>query len=172
MFVFQGVSTNNHISTAASPFRPADTEKIRAVIKEADELIKKAPNRTADGSMEELRNNAHVFKGLRVKEGRNRVHSINSTDSIDSDISDSTMNGMEDFKFTYEEEADPETFFIPYTWSVIVCTVTSSLLEWDKKNIKVFPIIHHAAGASRNEIEDDLTASSTNEFVQNVDDVV
>lgn len=135
---------------------------------EANELIQKAPNRSAEKSMEELRNNSHVFKGLKVKDGRRRVHSINSTDSIDSDISDSTMNGMADFKFTYEEEADPETFFIPYLWSVIVCTVASSLVEWDKRNIKVFAITHHARGAK----EDDAPLNDNNNFCEDVDSVV
>jgi len=159
---------NTILKSKSCPFRPTDTEKIRAVIKVADELINKIPNRTASLSMEELRKNVHLFKGLRVKEGRKRVHSINSTDSVDSDISDSTMNGMEDFKFTYEEEADPETFFLPYTWSVIVCTATSSMLEWDKKNIKVFPIMHHAHDPSKKE----LSSSSTGEFVEDVDEMV
>jgi len=50
------------------------------------------------------------------------------------------------FTFTYEEEADPETFFVPYIWEVIVCVATSSVLEWSKPNILVFPLLedpHH-----------------------------
>ena len=36
--------------------------------------------------------------------------------SIDITISDSTLNGMmEDFKFTYEEKGDLETFFVPFS---------------------------------------------------------
>lgn len=141
-------------------------------MKEAIRIINTVPNRTADESMEELRNNSHVFKGLRIKEGRKRVHSINSNDSINSDISDSTMNGMEDFKFTYEEEADPETFFIPYTWSVIVSTVTSGLLEWDKKNIKVFPIMQYDFNDSDSTAGEGFPINDTNDFVQDVDNVV
>jgi hypothetical protein len=47
----------------------------------------------------------------------------------------------EDFTFTYEEEADPEIFFVPYVWEVIVCVMTSASIEWDKNRIKVFPLL-------------------------------
>jgi hypothetical protein len=47
----------------------------------------------------------------------------------------------EDFQFTYEEEADPEVFFVPYIWEVIVCAVTASTVEWEKHAIQVFPLL-------------------------------
>jgi hypothetical protein len=47
----------------------------------------------------------------------------------------------EDFIFTYEEEADPEIFFVPYVWEVIVCVVTSSSVAWDKNRIQIFPLL-------------------------------
>ena len=47
----------------------------------------------------------------------------------------------EDFTFTYEEEADPEIFFVPYVWEVIVCAVTSTSVEWNKNRIRVFPLL-------------------------------
>ena len=47
----------------------------------------------------------------------------------------------DDFTFTYEEEADPEIFFVPYVWDVIVCVMTSSTMEWDKSHINVFPLL-------------------------------
>ena len=47
----------------------------------------------------------------------------------------------EDFTFTYEEEADPEIFFVPYVWEVIVCAVTSTSIEWNKGRIQVFPLL-------------------------------
>jgi len=80
------------------------------------------------------------------------------------------MNGMEDFKFTYEEEADPETFFVPYVWEVIVSTVTSSSLEWDRMNIKVFAIMRHVVdGLSEG---GEVLAANANEFAKDVGDVV
>ena len=51
--------------------------------------------------------------------------------------SESTMAGLEDFTFTYEEEADPEIFFVPYVWEVIVCAVTAISVEWNKDRIRV-----------------------------------
>lgn len=46
----------------------------------------------------------------------------------------------EDFMFTYEEEADPEVFFVPYVWEVIVCVLTASSIEWQKDRIQVFAV--------------------------------
>eukprot|EP00979_Chaetoceros_neogracilis_P003148 scaffold535_cov225-Chaetoceros_neogracile.AAC.5 len=103
--------------------------------------------------MEALRENANILKSLRVDSNRRRSQSSNSSVSNDSTISDSTMNGMEDFKFTYEEESDPETFFIPYVWEAIVCTVTASSLEWDRMNIKAFAIIHHLSNSGGDDDE-------------------
>ena len=117
--------------------------------------------------MEVLRENTSVLKSLRVDGNRRSTQSSNGSVSNDSTISDSTMNGMEDFKFTYEEESDPETFFIPYVWETIVCTVTSSSLEWDRMNIKAFAIMHHLSNGGG-----DVEVPSNSEFAEDVDDVV
>ena len=45
---------------------------------------------------------------------------------------------MGDFTFTYEEEADPEVFFVPYVWEVIVCVATASSIEWKKDKFRYF----------------------------------
>ncbi len=148
-----------------------DTEKIRAVMKEADKMIQEASARNAQQSMEILQKNVHVLKGLKV--GSTQRGRIGSESSVDSTMSDSTMNGMEDFKFTYEEESDPETFFVPYVWDVIVSTVTSNSLEWDRMNIKVFAIMHHAGDAhlSDAEVENDSNPPS-GEYAKDAGDVV
>jgi hypothetical protein len=62
----------------------------------------------------------------------------------------------EDFTFTYEEEADPEVFFVPYLWEVIVCVVTSSTLEWNKERIQVFALLDDE------EIPDDIPLNDAN----------
>lgn len=67
----------------------------------------------------------------------------NNEDHNEENIFDS--NGANDphepdFTFTYEEELDPEVFFIPYVWEVIVCVVTAGSIEWSKPRIKVFPL--------------------------------
>ena len=155
----------------ASPFRPADISKIQAVLEEAVKLIPNATNSNVEKSLAKIKENMDVFKGLRVgvdSKNRKRTMSSNSSYSNDSTISDSTMNGMEDYKFTYEEEADPETFFMPYIWEVIVSTVTSNSVEWNKVKIKAFTILHHAEASS----EENENAMTTTEFAENVDDVV
>lgn len=126
--------------------------------------------------MEALQENIERLKNLKVNadgsRNRRRTMSSNSSLSNDSAISDSTMNGMEDFKFTYEEESDPEIFFIPYVWEVIVSTVTSSSIEWDKIDIKVFSIMHHEVNGIEDAGNDGEGALLYNEYAENVDDVV
>ena len=43
-----------------------------------------------------------------------------------------------DFTFTYEEEADPELFFVLYIWEVVSCVVTSSFIEWNKHHVRIY----------------------------------
>ncbi len=155
----------------ASPFKPVDTEKIRAVMKEANTMIQEASARNAQQSMEILQKNVHMLKGLKV--GSAQRGRIGSESSVDSTMSDSTMNGMEDFKFTYEEEADPETFFVPYVWDVIVSTVTSNSLEWDRMNIKVFAIMHHANDGNLSGSDvDNVDGLGSGEYAKDAGDVV
>jgi Dyggve-Melchior-Clausen syndrome protein len=52
-----------------------------------------------------------------------------------------TIQGQETvFAFSYEEEADPEVFFIPYAWDIVVSVVTASMIDWDANRIKAFPL--------------------------------
>jgi hypothetical protein len=52
------------------------------------------------------------------------------------------MSDLGNLTFTYEEEADPEVFFVPYIWDVIVCTLTTTTttMEWDRAKIRLFPL--------------------------------
>ena len=54
-------------------------------------------------------------------------------------VCDSSLEA--DFTFSYEEEADPEVFFVPYIWEVVVCVVTASTIDWDTDRIQVFPLL-------------------------------
>jgi len=58
-------------------------------------------------------------------------------------VADDTKSRKErdDIAFTYEEEMDPETFFVPYVWETIVCAVTSGTIEWKKENIQAFTLL-------------------------------
>eukprot|EP00557_Chaetoceros_sp_GSL56_P011355 CAMPEP_0176480042 /NCGR_PEP_ID=MMETSP0200_2-20121128/2066_1 /TAXON_ID=947934 /ORGANISM="Chaetoceros sp., Strain GSL56" /LENGTH=1076 /DNA_ID=CAMNT_0017876135 /DNA_START=179 /DNA_END=3409 /DNA_ORIENTATION=+ len=180
---------NTIVKSKSSPFASTDTMKIQTVIDEAHKIIQQVPNQTAESSMQALRDHIDILKTLKLNKNDNNKSSrrkrfnsssSSSSSSVDSSMSDSTMNGMEDFKFTYEEESDPEIFFIPYIWEVIVSTVTCSSLEWNKEHIQVFPIMRHLATAAveapdheTNAIGDDvLTTVDNHEFSKDVDDVV
>ena len=76
-----------------------------------------------------------------------------------------SRDDLSDFTFTYEEEADPETFFIPYVWEVIVCAVTASSIEWERNKILVFPLLDE-------EDEEEQTSTSAAGFAADVNDVV
>ena len=112
------------------------------MIQKADALISSASTRTAEKTLEVLQKSTDVLKGKSSKSNR-LLSSASSTtdDSTISTASSSTVSGMEDFRFTYEEEADPEIFFVPYMWEVLVCCVSASTLEWNKREIKVFALM-------------------------------
>ena len=68
------------------------------VIKLADKLVHEDGGaRTAPKALRVLEDNVEELKGISEK------------------------NQEADFTFSYEEEADPEVFFVPYIWEVIVC---------------------------------------------------
>jgi hypothetical protein len=46
-----------------------------------------------------------------------------------------------DFSFTHEDDADPEIFFIPYVWEVVVCVTTVISIEWEKENTIAFKLL-------------------------------
>jgi hypothetical protein len=63
-----------------------------------------------------------------LKEAVGRAEHVGSDDSCD-------------FSFTHEEEADPEIFFIPYVWEVVVCVTTVISIEWERENIMAFELL-------------------------------
>jgi hypothetical protein len=76
-----------------------------------------------------------------------------------------------DFTFTYEEEADPEIFFIPYVWEVVVCVATASSIEWEKEKIMAFELLQEE---EEDDDDDDRTTTlaSTGSYSQDVSDLV
>lgn len=76
-----------------------------------------------------------------------------------------------DFTFTYEEEADPEVFFVPYIWEVVVCVITACTIEWDTGRIQVFPLLDEEEEASTDPVrgEDQRLMQG---FANDVSDVV
>lgn len=117
------------------------------MIKKADTLIANASARTSEKALEVLQQSIHVLKGSKSSSssssGKISSGASVTDDSTISTASSSTISGMEDFRFTYEEEADPEIFFIPYLWDVVVSCVSASTIEWHKKKIKVFALLQY-----------------------------
>lgn len=107
-----------------SPFKKSETERIGQVIAAASSVIEEGgAARTA-------------AKALKVlSESMDRIqHAV-------ADKRPSKRENAEAFTFTYEEESDPESFFVPYVWEVVVCVATASLMEWVKPRIQVFPLL-------------------------------
>jgi hypothetical protein len=80
---------------------------------------------------------------------------------------------QEDFTYTYQEEADPEVFFVPYVWEVAVCCVTSSDIEWMKDNIRIFPLLEDEPPPLQS--SDSVSTSTDNEpqeYSKDVSEVV
>ena len=134
---------------AASPFKAPEIGAIMTIISQADKAIQEdGTARTAEQTMTILERSVDALKAVTKSPttspgpGGGLRERSNSFDSMSSDVSNVTDAG--DFTFTYEEEADPEIFFVPYLWEVIICVLTASSLEWDKANIKVFPLLEGA----------------------------
>lgn len=115
------------------PYAKSEIKLIQKVTTEAVRIIDQDGSnaRTAQKALKALGDHIHlileVVKERSIAGRNNKSLQYQSTE--------------EDFTFTYEEEADPEIFFVPYVWEVIVCVMTSASMEWDKSRIKVFPLL-------------------------------
>ena len=99
-------------------------DRIQSVTVEACKLIQEDGARTASKALTVLE--AHVEHLQKISEATKR------------------KKERENIAFTYEEEADPEVFFVPYVWETIVCVVTSGTIEWHKEDIQAFPLLELA----------------------------
>jgi hypothetical protein len=118
-----------------SPFKGYDIDTIKALIENADsEMRKSGQARTATQAMEILKRSIESIADASSLGDSFR----DKADSEESVTSFSEATG--DFTFTYEEEADPEIFFVPYVWEVVVCAVTSSSIEWNQSRIQLFAV--------------------------------
>ena len=96
------------------------TERILSITQTASSLIQEEGARSAPKALRILETQIDVLKAAAEKKRRKEQN---------------------DFTFTYEEEADPEVFFVPYVWEVIVSVVTSSTIEWKKDDIRAFSLL-------------------------------
>jgi hypothetical protein len=120
--VYHQADFNRIFSSKECSFTKGEISRIQTVMATCAKLIEE------DGS---ARTAARALKIL-----------TDNVDQIQMAVADRRKRAEpEDFTFTYEEEADPEIFFVPYVWEVVVCVVTSASIEWNKNRIQVFPLL-------------------------------
>lgn len=115
------------------PYAKSEIKLIQKVTTAAIRIIDQDGNnaRTAQKALKALSDHMHLILDA-VKENTTPGRNNKSLDY---------QSPEDDFTFTYEEETDPEIFFVPYVWEVIVCVMTSATMEWDKRRIQVFPLL-------------------------------
>lgn len=141
---------------ADSPFKKSEISRIHSVIKASAKIIESQSNaRTATKALQVLTENMDQIQNAVAEKRKKNTE-------------------KEDFTFTYEEESDPEIFFVPYIWEVIVCAVTASSIEWDTNKIQVFPLLEVEQPPSTGVDEADEKAGdiSVPVFANDVMDVV
>eukprot|EP00934_Nitzschia_sp_Nitz4_P004406 Nitzschia sp. Nitz4//scaffold66_size103028//44609//47635//NITZ4_004498-RA/size103028-snap-gene-0.139-mRNA-1//-1//CDS//3329556350//4396//frame0 len=74
----------------------------------------------------------------------------------------SHVDGNNEFTFSYQEEADPEIFFVPYVWETIVCVVTASSIEWQTNDIQAFALLDEPDPVAEGETMTTTSAAGTN----------
>lgn len=159
------------MAARASPFKAPEMATIMQIISCADKAIQEDGNaRTADETMSILEKTVDKLKAVTKPAatqpgGPGLRERSNSFDSLASDASTITDAGS-DFTFTYEEEQDPEIFFVPYIYEVIVCTISASSIEWNKSSIRVFSLLEGA------EEEDDELAPALQSYTSDAGDAV
>jgi hypothetical protein len=136
-----------------NPFKESEIGRVKVVTATAASLLEKDGNaRTANKALKVLADNIETIRKGIGETRRKR-------------------DDAEDFMFTYEEEADPELFFVPYVWEVIVCVLSSASIEWHKNQIAVFPLLEEDAEED-DDVSHDTSESVIPQFARDVTDVV
>ena len=152
-------------------YHPRETERIQGVTQKASALIQEEGARTApkalkvlEDKMDELKEAARMAD-MKSPSKRKKQNSSPSDD--------------EDFTFSYEEETDPEIFFVPYLWEVIVCVVTSGTMDWKKDDIQVFALLDEVEHDDEDPTLDssgveglDINVNVVGAFAKNADELV
>jgi len=119
-----------------------DMSPISALIDKANVIIQeKSDGISAGETLGVLKANIKKLKSYQTPEGlvsEEDSVAASSEGSVSSDQSD--LSDIGNLTFQYEEEADPEVFFVPYIWDVIVGTLTTTTMEWTRNKIQIFPL--------------------------------
>jgi hypothetical protein len=119
------------LQIAASPFKKSEVDRVDRVIEAASAVIEEQGGaaRAAAKALKALSDNMDRIQQAVAEPTGGKRSSASKRDAADA------------FMFTYEEESDPESFFVPYVWEVVVCVATASLMDWNKAGIRVFPLL-------------------------------
>jgi len=183
--VYHQADFHSVISKKNSPFTGAEIGSIDRVITKAASLIQQDGDaRTAPKAFQLLENSVDLLKAAalsgqsRLSKSDQETDSSAASSSGGSNSSGILLEDTGDFTFTYEEEADPEIFFIPYVWEVIVCAVTAGTIDWDSNHIQVFPLLeiedeplHNNPNNTVEELQSSMAAGE-DQFASDVSDVV
>jgi hypothetical protein len=135
-----------------SPFSKNEIDRIQKVIDAASSVLELGNARTATKSLKVLSENIEQIRSVVVERKR--------------------QNDGEAFTFTYEEEADPETFFVPYVWEVIVCCATASAIEWTKLEIRVFLLLDDPVSDAPVQLDGDVSRQHpTGDFARDLAEI-
>jgi hypothetical protein len=149
-------------------YKSKDTERIQAVTLKASSLIQKDGARSAPKALKVLEDNVEELKAA------SRTADESTKSPSKRNKRNSALTTEDDFlPFTYQEEADPEIFFLPYVWDMIVSVVTASTMEWRKNEIKAFALLDEVDGVEvdiQNEGQSSKVAPE--KFSEEVDGVV
>ncbi|KAL3925613.1 MAG: hypothetical protein SGILL_000287 [Bacillariaceae sp.] len=110
-----------------------ETERIVSVTLKAASLIQEEGARTAPKALKVLESRVDIL-----------VEAVNAADAKSKSKRRkhaTNASAEDDCTFTYEEEADPEIFFVPYVWELIVCCTTSTSISWRKNDICAFALL-------------------------------
>jgi len=126
--VYRKAELDSIISENPAAFSKVELGKIPALVSQANSLLSEDNVvRSAEQAMDFLKINISSLKAI----GTSPFHSGLSPGNSDED-------DYEDFTYEYEEEDDPEIFFLPYVWEVVSCVVTSGVMDWDKSRAYVY----------------------------------
>jgi hypothetical protein len=142
---------------------------LRVIELQIDDL--KAVAMTTD---HEIITNKSLLKRKQKKNHRSDGN-VGGEDEYGTGVANNIAATEEDYTFLYEEEADPEVFFVPYLWDLIVCTVTAGAMEWKKDDIKAFALLDEVdeqdLGVEQSPADFDAPAA-TGDFSHNADEMV
>lgn len=188
------VGKNKKTTSVKKLYSSKQTARIISVLTKASELIQEEGARSAPKVLKVIEDQMNDLKMVAIaadqectnkslsKRKKHEDHRLggdnatihNSTDHDDSNGTAKNMATEEEFTFLYEEEADPEVFFVPYLWDLIVCVVTASAIEWKKDDIKAFALLDEVEeqnfGVEQGPA--DFSAPGTGDFSVNAEEMV